>query len=223
MTVAVGFHCTNGIVLERFSQRCSEAVSGVPDEVLAFRRGKEPERGAEERAHVLETARARGAQERFQFGEGLFDRIEVGTIRGQEAERGPGGVDRGADRWLLVDRQVIEHHHIAALQGGDQDLLDIREERGRIDRAVKHGRRREPVEPERRHHGVGLPVAARRVIVEARAAGTAAIPPQQIGGDAALIQKDVLPDIAQRLPVAPLATGRGDIRAPLFVGVQSFF
>jgi len=59
--------------------------------------------------------------------------------------------------------------------------------------------------------------------VEARPARIAAIPAQQIRGDAALIQKDVLPDVAERLPVPPLAPRRRDIRPALLVGVYRFF
>jgi hypothetical protein len=55
-------------------------------------------------------------------------------------------------------------------------------------------------------------MAARRVIVEARAAQTAAVPSQQIGRDATLIEKDALPDIAHRLPPSPPAAHRRLVR-----------
>ena len=58
--------------------------------------------------------------------------------------------------------------------------------------------------------------------MEARPARIAAIPAQQIRGDAALIQKDVLPDVAERLPVPPLAPRRRDIRPALLVGLYRF-
>ena len=122
-----------------------------------------------------------------------------------------------------MDGEVVEHDDVAGPQRRDEDLLDIGAELSDVDRAVEDGRGGEPVEPQRRDHRVRLPMAAGRVIVEARAAGTAAIPPQQIGRDAAFIEKDVLPDIAQRLPVAPVAPGRRDIRPALFVGVYRFF
>jgi hypothetical protein len=70
---------------------------------------------------------------------------------------------------------------------------------------------------------VRLPMAAGRVIPEARAGRTAPVPPQQVGGHAALVEKDVAADVAQRLPVAPPAACRGDIRPALFVGVYRFF
>jgi hypothetical protein len=83
--------------------------------------------------------------------------------------------------------------------------------------------RGEPVEAQGGDYRVGLPVAARRVIVETRAAGTAAIAAEEIRGHTAFIQKDVLADAAQRLPGLPLAARRGDVRSTLFVGVYGFF
>jgi hypothetical protein len=61
------------------------------------------------------------------------------------------------------------------------------------------------------------------VIPQPRAAGTAAVAPQEIGGHAAFIEEDVLPHVAERLPRAPLPPGRHDIRPTLFVGVYRFF
>ena len=195
----------------------------MPDEVPAFSRSEEPQRGRDQRAHVVEAAWTRGPQKGFQFGERLFDGIAVGTVGREEAERGAGGFNGGANRGLLMDRQVVEHDHVAGPQRRDEDLVDIRAKRVGIDRAVKDARGGEPLQAQRCDHGVRLPLAAGRVIVEARPAGTAAISPQQVGGDAALIEKDVLPDVAQRLPVAPVAPGRGDVRPTLFVGVDRFF
>jgi hypothetical protein len=66
-------------------------------------------------------------------------------------------------------------------------------------------------------------MAARRVVAEPHAARTAAVPPQQIGRDAAFIDEDVLADIPQRQPVAPASTVSGDVGPALFVGVYRFF
>lgn len=38
------------------------------------------------------------AQEELELGEHLFNRIEVGRLRRQEQEPGPGGADRPADK-----------------------------------------------------------------------------------------------------------------------------
>lgn len=52
----------------------------------------------------------------FQFGEGLFGRIEVGTVRRQKPELCADAFDRGADVGLLVDGEVVEDHDVAGLQ-----------------------------------------------------------------------------------------------------------
>jgi hypothetical protein len=70
---------------------------------------------------------------------------------------------------------------------------------------------------------VRLPVAAGRVIRDARAAWTARVAAQQIRGDTGFIDKDVLAGIAERQRRPPLPTGGGDVRSPLFVGVYGFF
>ena len=70
---------------------------------------------------------------------------------------------------------------------------------------------------------MGLPMAARRVIVEPFASRTAPVPTQQIGGHPTLVEEHVLADIVEGQPQAPLPTRRHDIRASLFVGVYGFF
>ena len=55
------------------------------------------------------------------------------------------------------------------------------------------------------------------------AARAAAIPPEQIRRHAAFIEEDILTDVAEGLPVAPVLAGHHDIRATLFVGVYGFF
>jgi hypothetical protein len=70
---------------------------------------------------------------------------------------------------------------------------------------------------------VGLPVATRGMVTESCAPRTATIPPQQIGGDARLIDGDVAARVVERLRVAPAVAGSRDIRAALLVGVYRFF
>ena len=132
-------------------------------------------------------------------------------------------LDGDPDLRLFVDGEVVEHHDIARAQRGHQHLLDVGEETGTIDRTIEHGGRLEPLEAERRDDRVGLPVAARRVIAEARAPRTPAVAPQEIGRHAAFIEKDVLPQVAERLPLAIVASLSDDVGAALFVGVYRFF
>ena len=68
-----------------------------------------------------------------------------------------------------------------------------------------------------------LPVIAGGVVVETRAARTAAIAAQQVRGHATFVHKDIASEIVQRQPVPPVPTLRRDISATLFVGVDGFF
>jgi len=195
----------------------------VPHVIGAFGGCEETDRGRHQLAHVVEGAWTRGAEARFQFGKGLFDRIEVRTVGRQEPDLRARPFNRRADPRVLVDRQVIEHDDIARPQRGHQDLFDVREEGRRVDGPIEHGGRGQPVEAQARDDRVRLPVAAWRVVMQPRPPRATAIPTQQIGGDAALIEKEVLAHIAQGLPRLPLAARRGDIRTPLFVRVYGFF
>jgi hypothetical protein len=66
-------------------------------------------------------------------------------------------------------------------------------------------------------------MTAGRVITQARATGAATIAPQEVGRYATLIDKDVAPDIAKWLPLAPPTTLSDDVGPSLFVGVDRFF
>ena len=195
----------------------------MPDEISAFRGREEPDRDGDQIAHVIKGPGTRGPDEGFQLREGEFDRIEIRAVGWQEAELGADGFDRRAHRRLFVDGEIVEHDHIAGAQRGDQDLLDVGEKRRIVDRSVEDGRGREAVESQRRDDGVRLPMTAGRVITQARAAQTAAVPTEQIRRDPAFIQKQILRHVPERLPGLPLPPGRGDIRPTLLVGVYRFF
>jgi hypothetical protein len=61
------------------------------------------------------------------------------------------------------------------------------------------------------------------VIADAGPARAAAIAPEQIGGHAAFIEKDILTGIVEGLSVPPPPTLSGDVGPALFVGVYGFF
>ena len=195
----------------------------MPRVVRAFGRGEEAERGRDQVADLLIIPRTCGAQERFQFGEGQFDRIEIGTVGREKPNRRPRLLDRGSNRGLLVDHEVVEHDDIARSQRGHQHLFDIGEETWIVDGPIEHRGSAEALEPERGDHRVRLPMTAGGVIMEAGAARAPTIAPEQIRRHAAFIEKHVLPHLAERLPVAPLATFSGDVGPALFVGVDGFF
>jgi hypothetical protein len=195
----------------------------VSDVVPTFGRREERERGSSERRDVVEGARSRGTQERFQFRERHLDRIEVGTVGRQKSELGASGFDGRADIGLFVDGEIVEHHDIASPECRGQHLLHVGKKAGVVDGPIEHGRRRDPVRPQRRDDRVRRPMTTGCVIAQAHATATAPVTTQQIGRDAAFIEKDVRPGVAQRQPVAPAAPLSDNVGAPLFVGVYRFF
>ena len=195
----------------------------MSDIVPAFGQREERERGGRECRDVVEGARARGPHEPFQLRERHLDRIEVGTVGREKSDVRAHRFDGRAHLGLFVDRQIVEHHDIAAPQGRGQHLLHVGAKAGVVDRPIKHGRRGESGGSQRRYDCVRLPMPARRVIAQAHAAQTAPVAAQQIGCDAAFIDEHVLPRVAQRQPGAPPAPLSGDVGPSLFVGVYGFF
>ena len=119
--------------------------------------------------------------------------------------------------------EVVEDDDVAGPQRGDEDLLDIGEKRGVVDRSVEDGRRREAVDAQRRDDRMRLPMPARRVIAEPQPARAPSIATEQIRRDTRFVDEDVAARIVQRQRVLPAPSGGGDIRAPLFVGEYRFF
>ena len=195
----------------------------MSDVVPTLGRREKRERRSDKCGDVVEIARSSGPEEGFQFREGLLDRIEVGTVGRQKSDLRPGGFDSRAHLWLLMDGEIVEHDDIAWPERRCQHLLYVGAKAGGVDRPIEHGRRSDPLGPEGGHDRVRLPMAARRVIAQPHTAETAAVSTQQIGRDAAFIDKDVLPRLAQRQPVAPAAPFSRDVGSPLFVGVYRFF
>ena len=209
--------------LERFPLRRSNAVTAMPRIVDAFVGREQAERRRHQVADLVEAPWPRRTKERFQFREGQFDRIEIRTVGRQKAQVRARLLDGMSNLRLLVDREVIEDQDIAGLKRRHEHLFDIREEHGTVDRPVKDGRRVEAIEAEGGDDRMRLPMTAGRVVVEPRPTRTSTVPPQQIGGDAAFVEKDVLPHIAERLPLAPAAPLSSHVWAPLLVGVHRFF
>jgi len=74
---------------------------------------------------VGDGSRFGGAQCSLELGEGHFDGIEVGAVRGQVAQARAGGLDRLSDAIDLVRRQIVHDHDVAWPQLGNERLFDI--------------------------------------------------------------------------------------------------
>ena len=195
----------------------------MPDVISALRRREPGHCDRDELDDLLEGPRSNGAEKRFQFRERLFDRIEIGAVGRQEAKMRADAGNRRTNFRLFVHREVIQHDDITEAQGGYEDLLDVCEEARVVDRAIEHGGGLDAIRSQRGDDGLGLPMTARRVVMQASPSRTPAIASQEVGRHPALIEEDILAGVTQRQPRAPLPTLRGDVRAPLFVGVYGFF
>ena len=178
----------------------------MPDEIQAFVRCEEAQRDCDELDHLVEVARPRGTEERFQLRKRHFNRIEVGTVGRQKSEPRARTFDGGLDLRLFVHGQVVEDHDIAGAQRRDEDLLDVGEKRRIVERAVKDGWRVEAAHAQRRDHRVRLPVAARRVVAEPQAARAAPIASQQVGGDPRFVDEDIAAGVVDGEEVLPPPT-----------------
>ncbi len=195
----------------------------MPHEVEAFARCKELQRDRDELDDLVEAARSRSAQKRFQLGKGQLDRIEVGAVRRQEAEARAHAFNRRLHLRLLMHREVVQDDDVAGTERRDQHLLDVREKRGIVDRAIEDRRRRQSIDPQRGDDGVRLPMAVGRVIAQPQPPRTPAIATQQIRRDTGFVNEDIGARIMQRQSVLPLPSPGGDISAALFVGENRFF
>jgi hypothetical protein len=76
-----------------------------------------------------------GAQESFEFGKGLLNRVQVGTVGWQVKQSCAGSFNRLADPGDLVGTEIVHDDDVATCQRGNQHLLDIGQERLAVDRS----------------------------------------------------------------------------------------
>lgn len=165
----------------------------------------------------------RGAEECFEFGEGQFDRIEVGTIRRKVRELCAGAVNRFADARDFVSGQIVHDDEIPFAKRRHEVLLDVAQEHVAVHRSVDHQGRGEARQPQGADEGRRLPVAVRDVSDDALAAIGSAIQAGELRMGPALIEKCQPPDIEMRLPEPPSLPLIGDVWAQLLSGMDYFF
>jgi len=85
-----------------------------------------------ERAHAslqpFDGALRSFAQQCLQRMEHQLDWVELRRILRQVAQTCTGGPDRVLDASDLVERDVVDHYDVAALEGRNQTLFDVRQE-----------------------------------------------------------------------------------------------
>jgi hypothetical protein len=178
---------------------------------------------AERVPECLNGSQCLGAQKGFEFGKGLLDRVQIGTVGWQVKQSGTGGFNRLADPGDLVGTEIVHDDDVATCQRGNQHLLDIGKERLAVDRSIEHARGDQAILAQAGYEGGGLPVPMGYCINQSVAHRGPAIEPDHVGLGPGLIDEDQLACVQLRLVLAPFRPGLGDVRSILLGGPERLF
>ena len=165
----------------------------------------------------VDVARGGLTKQRFEFGEELFDGVQVGRIRRQVEQRGLRRRESFFHSSHLVAAEVVEDHDVPGLQGGAQKLLHPSQEQFAIHGPVGDQGRRQLIVPQTRQKRGRLPIAIGGRCDAALSAG------RQVGRGPGFIDEHELSYVQVRLSRAPGAPRHLHVLALLLAGVQSFF
>ena len=192
--------------------------------VLAtFLRAEVMEQGPDPAPRRLDGPFGRVAEQRFELGEDLFNRVEIGGIRRQEAQRSPGSLKGPPHSRAFVTAEIVHNDDVARGEGREQALLHIGEEAGAVDRAIEDTGGNNAVVAQGGHESQGLPVALRPRGNQALAARAAAVEPGHIGLGPRLINEHEPTGIEPALRTLPAGALLGDIGPLLLGGHETFF
>lgn len=149
--------------------------------------------------------------------------VQVGRVRGQEAQRCAAFADQVIHLIALVSGQVVHDDDVARLEGRAQHLIDVDEEGLAVHRAVQHERRGQAVATQAGGEGGGLPVAERLAAEGASAPGCATVSADHLGVGARLVDEDQPGRIKIWLAGLPGGARFGHVGPRLLAGVQGFF
>ena len=187
------------------------------DVVAALGGGEARQTLTEERPERVDRAAAGFADDGFEFG------VEVGAVGREEAQRRADGFNGVAHAVDFVSGEIVGNHDVAGLQRRHEDLFDVGEEADPVHRAIQDAWSGQPRHPQRGDEGAAFPPTLRRVIGDPLAARAAPIPPQEIGGDPAFIEKDEAGRVESRGGRCPLRAGGRDVWAIVFGRAYRFF
>jgi len=199
------------------------SISGIGEICLAFFWCEAIEQGADTFPSRLESTLGRLAQEVFELGEDLFDRIEIWAIGRQKEEPRSGRADRCPNRLALVAAEIVEDHDITRLQRGDEHLFDIEAEQLAIDRAIDDPWRVDSIVAQSSKEGHRLPVAVGRLGLEPLATQTPPAQWRHVGLRPGLIDEDEPPWIDLFLTGFPARPLGCNARSVLLAWQNGFF
>lgn len=160
---------------------------------------------------------------RLEFGEGIFDRIEIGTVGRQIAEFGATGLDGLPDADDLVGGQIVHDNDVAWAQGWRQHLLDPGEEALSVHRPVQKHRCNKARERESADKSDGFPMTVRNGGAATLALWRPATKACHLRRKAALIDKDKVFGVKTVLALDPILARGLYISTLLLAGMGSLF
>src|SRR6202165_67263 len=155
----------------------------------AFRRIEPPNVRTNTSVQPFHCALRSFAQPCLQWMEQQLYRVKVRRIRRQVAQACTDSLDRLFHTPNLVERDIVDHHNVSALERWDQTLLYVSQEglsiHGSFDQHRSHDAGL-PQPSDKRHR---IPVSHRGIADQALAAWVPTVEPQHVGGDCRLVDK----------------------------------
>jgi hypothetical protein len=163
------------------------------------------------------------AEDGLEFGEDLFNGVEIRTICREVDKNRSAFFDGFTDTDDLVNTDVVHEHDVTSFQRRREDLLDIGLERLTIHRSFQDEGSGDTIMAQCRDESSGFPVAMQHLLDEPLAAWRSAIKASDVGRDTGFINEHEPLWIESRLPPLQRLTIGRDIWTILLGGVQTFF
>ena len=160
---------------------------------------------------------------RFEFGESLFNGIEIRAVRRQVANANPSSREQLADVMDFVGGEVVQDERVALAQLWTEHLLKISRENLGIDGAFDQKGSFDAFMAQGRNEGGTLPVAVRDGTETTLAHRAATMVAGHLGVQAGFINKHQLADIPAGLLPSPIPPGGFNVRPILLGGARRFF
>ncbi len=160
---------------------------------------------------------------RFEFGESLFNGIEVGTVRRQVADANPSSREQPTDILNFMGGEVVEDERVALAQLWTEHLLQINRENLGIDGAFDQKGRFDAFMAQGRNESGTLPVTVRDGAETTLAHQAATMVAGHLGVQTGFINKHQPADIPAGLLPAPKPPGGFNVRPILLGGARRFF
>ena len=149
--------------------------------------------------------------------------LRSGEYFGRNRRRAPAALIAFRTAFPFVGSQIVEDDDVVALEGRDEELLDVGEKPLAVDRAVEHAGRVDAIVAQRGQEGRGLPVAVRDLGDEPFSARRPAVGPGHVGLGPGLVDEDETRRIGALLMASPAPAVALDVRTILLARDQRLF